>query len=647
MESDCVELLPSRKKGDSLILPNLDLKVVIEAIRIALEIVYEKRFATFSYGGRIGLGRHAGVRYLKSAVQNPSWWFRVALRRQQFDLRHVGRLAAVIKEKIDDPDLVRLIESLFRWRAIGIELGGVCEGKGFPQESDLNSILINVYFDGLDRVIQEIREEVHKENPRMEDSRVLHKPIRVYAVRYLDEILVVTSGSKLFTMNVKDRILNYVEKELELKVDNLKSSIHSAVSEKMGFIGFELQAVTPSVLHPPMSEKAIRARKKHLKRKAAKALELKNARETIRKKLGMKIWSHVFKKLKRCGGFKFDFSIESEVRQIFRNWGDKVVAEYFRSRDDCRDWQRMLSSGDFLSLKRIRDQLPEELVDSYDQFQEKVNKYMLPMNANKALEEEEEEDNQEEQEEEKEERNYAKRIVEDLTELRMRVNAPIELLRKAVKLAEFTNSMGRPRPIKLLLCLDDADIIKWYAGVGRRWLDFFCCCRNFKNVKTIVNYHLRFSCLLTLAEKHESTKREAIRHYTKDLKVTDANGTEEVYFPTEREIRMMGDQDLSDPTPVDGPLGLILVRLAFDEPSCACLAHFCGRTNTVLYRVRLLQNRLNVDPLNEDKWVSGMGAIHESLNKKCLPLCSKHSSDLLMGRINLQDIDCTSFLNVE
>uniref|UniRef100_A0A2N9GC27 Domain X domain-containing protein n=1 Tax=Fagus sylvatica TaxID=28930 RepID=A0A2N9GC27_FAGSY len=193
-------------------------------------------------------------------------------------------------------------------------------------------------------------------------------------------------------------------------------------------------------------------------------------------------------------------------------------------------------------------------------------------------------------------------LLMDLTRLCVKVDAPIELVRKAVKMAGFTNSMGRPRPIKLLIALEDTDIIKWYAGVGRRWLDFFCCCHNFKMVKIVVTYHLRFSCILTLAEKHESTKLEAIKHYTKDLKVSDLNGNEEVYFPTEREVKMMGDQNLLDPRPVDGALSLALI-----------------------------QNRLNVNPSVEEKWVSGMGAIHESLNRKCLPLCSDHINDLYTG----------------
>ena len=165
-------------------------------------------------------------------------------------------------------------------------------------------------------------------------------------------------------------------------------------------------------------------------------------------------------------------------------------------------------------------------------------------------------------------------------------------------------------------------------------------------VKTVVTYHLRFSCILTLAEKHESTKREAIKHCTKDLKVSDFNGNE-VYVPKEREVKMMGDQNLFDPRSVDGALSLALIMLASDGPSCSSIGHFYDSMDTVYYQVYLLQNRLNVNPSVEDKWVSRMGAIHESLNRKCLPFCSHHINDLYMGNITLQDIDCTSFVDVD
>lgn len=656
LESCCIRMVPSRVKGESLVLPNLKLKVVMEAVRMTLEAIYDPRLCTFSYGGRSGMGRHTAVRYLKSTVENPTWWFRVALHRERFGLRHVRRLIAIMEEKIEDPSLVDLLQGLFVSEALLIELGGLTIGRGFPQETGLRLILLNIYFNGLDHDLQDLRLDIQKQNPRIlpvDGRTVFHNPVRLYAVRYLDEVLVITSGSKTFTMNVKERVIRYLETSLDLKVNRLDTTIHSAVDEKMNFIGMELQAVPPSVLHPPMSEKAIRARKKYLKQKAAKALELKNARETIRKKLGLKILNHVFKKLKKSGEFKFDFRIESEVREVFKDWAQEVVKEFFQSKEELWHWHRLLTSGHFLSLNEVRDQLPTELIKAYDQFQEKVNEYMKPKVACRLIREEDGREScvdydrvTEEEEIEKEEVRYAERTVEDLRRLCMRVNAPIEAIRRAVKMAGFTNNMGRPRPIKLLISLEDMDIIKWYAGVGMKWLEFFCCCRNFRVVKTVVNYHMRFSCFLTLAEKHESTKREAIKHYTKDLKVMNKDGQEEVYFPTEREIKMMGDQRLSDPKPVDGALCMILVKLASCETSHSCVAHFCGRDDTHLYRVRLLQNRLNVDPLKEEKWVQGMGVVHESLNKKCLSLCSKHADDLYLGRISLQDIDCTSFVDI-
>ncbi|KAK4371395.1 hypothetical protein RND71_010870 [Anisodus tanguticus] len=632
--------------GKSLVLPNLKLKVVLESIRMVLETIYDDRFMTFCYGGRVNMGRHTMIRYLKNNVENPSWWFTVCLNPSKFENKHVDKLCRVMEEKISDVALIGLVKRLFECEIVSIRLGGCYLGRGLPQECRLSMILINIYFNSFDKEIQELRLKTNRENPRVDANEVdnaFYKPLKIYAVRYLDEILVITSGTKIMTLDLKSRLVQNVEKNMEFGIDKVKTVIHSATSEKIEFLGMELQAVKPSVLHPPMSQKAIRARKKYFRQKEVRLLELKNAKETNRKKLGMKIFSHVFKKMKRGNGFKTDFPIESEVKvnQIFNSWAKELMRDFLESVDDRWEWHRMLSAGDFLSLKRIRDQLPGELVDAYDNFQEQVDRYLNPVKAKRVLEE------QVKIAEEEEERKYSDQTVADLTKLCIKVEAPLETVKKAVKLVGFTNHMGRPRPISLLMALEDTDIIKWYAGIGRRWLDYFCCCHNFKKLKIIVSYHLRFSCILTLAEKHESTKREAIRHYTKDLKVFDINGVEEVNFPTEREVKMMGDNDLVDPKPVDSSLGMALIRLASDEPSYRCAAHFCDRRDTIVYRIRLLQNILNLDPFDRSKWVPGMGAIHENLNKRCIPLCSDHISEIYLGRLTLQDTDYTSILHVD
>ncbi|XP_024011696.1 nuclear intron maturase 3, mitochondrial [Eutrema salsugineum] len=649
IRSCCVEFVSSRENGrcESLVLPNLKLKVLIEAIRMVLEIVYDDRFATFSYGGRVGMGRHTAIRYLKNSVENPRWWFRVSFAREMFDDRNVDKLCGFVGEKINDGLLIEMIKKLFEFGILRIELGGCNSGRGFPQECGLSSILINVYFDGLDKEIQDMRLKTKLKNPRVSDTgeeestcNVFFKPVNLYAVRYLDEILLITSGSKMLTMDLKKRIVDILEQRLDLKVDRVNTAIHSAVSEKISFLGMYLQAVPPSVLRPPMSEKAVRAMKKYQRQKEVRRLELRNARERNRKKLGLKIFRHVLKKLKQSNGFRCEYEIENEVRDVFQRWEEEVMQEFLGSLEERWKWHWLLTRGDFLSLRHIREKLPQDLIDAYDEFQEQVDKHLAPTQAKRVLEDEER------RVEEEEEQRYAERTVEDLTKLCMKVSAPEELIRKAVKLVGFTNSLGRPRPISHLLALEDSDIIKWYAGVGRKWLDFFCCCHNYRMVKIIVSYHMRFSCILTLAEKHRSTKREAIRHYTKDLKVCDLNGSEEAHFPLEREVKMMGDKNLSDPRPVDGTLSLLLIRLASDEPLHSCAASFCERSDTIMYRVHLLQNRLHINPLDEEKWVHGMGTIHSALNRKCLPLCSTHISHVYLGKMTLQDVDGSSFVDL-
>ncbi|KAI4364361.1 hypothetical protein MLD38_020463 [Melastoma candidum] len=141
----------------------------------------------------------------------------------------------------------------------------------------------------------------------------------------------------------------------------------------------------------------------------------------------------------------------------------------------------MLTAGNFMSLRHIRDQLPAALVDAYDEFQAQIEKHLSPYAMMAALEEEERE------KEEETERKYADQTANDLTRTVIKVDAPIQL--------------------------------------------------------------------------------EAIKHYTKDLIVTDEGENEVAYFPSEKEVKMMGDRNLSSPMPIDGALTLVLVRLASDvEP---------------------------------------------------------------------------------
>ena len=53
---------------------------------------------------------------------------------------------------------------------VGIEFGGCYLGRGFPQESGLCSILINIYFNGFDKEIQDMRLQKNQENPKFKSE---------------------------------------------------------------------------------------------------------------------------------------------------------------------------------------------------------------------------------------------------------------------------------------------------------------------------------------------------------------------------------------------------------------------------------------------------------------------------------------------
>ncbi|CAM8885546.1 unnamed protein product [Rhodiola kirilowii] len=46
-------------------------------------------------------------------------------------------------------------------------------------------------------------------------------------------------------------------------------------------------------------------------------------------------------------------------------------------------------------------------------------------------------------------------------------------------------------------------------------------------------------------------------------------------------------------------------------------------------------------------WVPGMGAIHEALNRKCVPLCADHISDMYLGSITFQGMDYNAFVEID
>uniref|UniRef100_A0A0A0LDE9 Uncharacterized protein n=1 Tax=Cucumis sativus TaxID=3659 RepID=A0A0A0LDE9_CUCSA len=93
----------------------------------------------------------------------------------------------------------------------------------------------------------------------------------------------------------------------------------------------ELQAVPPSVLHPPMSEKAIRARKKYTRQEEVRAIELRNSSKLVGLNLNFKLRSHKY----------------------FQKLGRRRVQDFFESSEDRAEWHRVRSAV-FLNVGHLK-----------------------------------------------------------------------------------------------------------------------------------------------------------------------------------------------------------------------------------------------------------------------------------------------------
>nr|AEM46226.1 maturase [Silene noctiflora]AJP34458.1 maturase [Silene noctiflora]AJP34471.1 maturase [Silene noctiflora] len=122
-----------------------------------------------------------------------------------------------------------------------------------------------------------------------------------------------------------------------------------------------------------------------------------------------------------------------------------------------------------------------------------------------------------------------------------KIEAPIKKLVKRLRDRGLI-SRRRPWPIHVacLTNVSDGDIINWFAGIAISPMSYYRCCDNLDQVRTIVDYQIRWSAIFTLAHKHKSSARNIIPKYSKDLKIVNKEGGQILAeYPNSRELRKL------------------------------------------------------------------------------------------------------------
>ncbi len=194
-------------------IPTVIDRVIQQAIAQVLSPIFEAQFHPNSYGFRPNRNAQQAIYHVQSKINKGRKWVVDLDLEAFFDRVNHDRLIQKLKDNIDAPDLLRLIN---RYLKAGIQIDGREEKttQGVPQGSPLSPLLSNI-------VLNELDWELEKRGHAF--------------ARYADDCQIYVSSQRAGE-RVKQSISHFIEKTLRLKVNENKSAIDRPWKRK--FLGF-------------------------------------------------------------------------------------------------------------------------------------------------------------------------------------------------------------------------------------------------------------------------------------------------------------------------------------------------------------------------------------------------------------------------
>lgn len=217
-------------------------RVVQMLVKMVLEPIWESDFLNCSNGFRPGRKTMDCIAALDSYINNRNkyYWVIEGDIKGAFDNVQHDILLKCLAERIADRRLLNLIR---RFLKAGLMEGGLFRHTelGVPQGSICSPLLANVYLHQLDRHWWNTYGSLHRK--AKERRRTEHKG-NCALIRYADDWLLLTNGSKAEAYRLRDEFQAFLRDELKLELSVEKTHI-THVND-----GFDL----PSLSRSPLRE---------------------------------------------------------------------------------------------------------------------------------------------------------------------------------------------------------------------------------------------------------------------------------------------------------------------------------------------------------------------------------------------------------
>lgn len=145
---------PGRAEKRPLGIPTVEDRVVQMALKMALEPIYEKDFASRSYGFRPRRGAKDALRQVDDLLDEGYRWAVDADLKGYFDTIDHQILMEEVEKRVTDGKVLELIEAFLRCEVVDGDESHKPE-KGTPQGGVISPLLANIFLNPLDHMMEE------------------------------------------------------------------------------------------------------------------------------------------------------------------------------------------------------------------------------------------------------------------------------------------------------------------------------------------------------------------------------------------------------------------------------------------------------------------------------------------------------------